>query len=312
MSKEWVWSEEYLKLSGIGSPKLLVEDIKKGQYIPYVSAESRKRNPFLSDKRIPESEIGSYEEVDLFEEDPSLEFAGSMLVVGDFDVEGTKVKKKLENICSTLMEQWNWRQEKTTLQTATIKAFQKPIEPCESIEGFFHLMEQNLQGVIDCLPSHHAEMFDATLLTPAYLAWNSFFLKNSQKPTHENWFTWRTELTEEQNQDFETFCDLFECVQIRSMSEAMAETVGSMMGSHCGKGRCLKPVNFNMEICLRFNLGPLHLLNDFIQDVLKERNKTYLRSSDLKGRLDKVVSTTSAAIHNLRKKESVRPRIPNE
>ena len=57
------------------------------------------------------------------------------------------------------------------------------------------------------------------------------------------------------------FQKLWELVMVRSSSEAICETVGSIMGQHCGKNRYLTPENFSKELVLRFNLGPLHLLN---------------------------------------------------
>ena len=58
--------------------------------------------------------------------------------------------------------------------------------------------------------------------------------------------------------DYSVFIDFFECVQIRSMSEAMAETVGSPMNINSGTVRQLQTVNLSVEICQRFNLGSLH------------------------------------------------------
>ena len=98
---------------------------------------------------------------------------------------------------------------------------------------------------------------------------------------------------------------------IRSMSEAMAETVGSMMNSHCGKGRHLDPVFFSMELVLRFNLGPLHLMDNLIESVMQSQNKEYIKRTIRKDRLithhDVVVS---AAINTFRKKSEQISRFP--
>ena len=45
---------------------------------------------------------------------------------------------------------------------------------------------------------------------------------------------------------------------IRSTSEAICETVGSMMAQHGAKNDSLQPKNFNIEMYLRFNLPTLH------------------------------------------------------
>jgi hypothetical protein len=71
----------------------------------------------------------------------------------------------------------------------------------------------------------------------------------------------------------------------------MAETVGSIMANHCGKGRYLTPYNFSMELYLgdilifnnfyifdvpEFNLGPLHELEPLIKKVYELRRYEYL------------------------------------
>ena len=63
------------------------------------------------------------------------------------------------------------------------------------------------------------------------------------------------------------FSKLFECVQVRSSSEAYCETVGSIMNNHSGKGRHLRPVNFNKEIYLEVNLPPTYLSKNLVQEV---------------------------------------------
>ena len=60
------------------------------------------------------------------------------------------------------------------------------------------------------------------------------------------------------------FQKLWEVLMIRVTSEAIYETAGSMMNQHCGKNRFLQPENFNIEMYLKFNLGPLHLLDNFV------------------------------------------------
>ena len=56
---------------------------------------------------------------------------------------------------------------------------------------------------------------------------------------------------------YENFVGLFLHIQIKSYSEALCETVGSIMKMDHGRGRNIHPVNFNKEIYLRFNLHPL-------------------------------------------------------
>ena len=103
------------------------------------------------------------------------------------------------------------------------------------------------------------------------------------------------------------FINLFQCVQIRSMYEAMAETVGSMMNIHTGSGRYLEPINFSNEIYLMFNLGPLHLLDSLIKEILREMNKTFIRNVDK----NRFFTVESPAITTYRKNELEKSHIPS-
>ena len=61
------------------------------------------------------------------------------------------------------------------------------------------------------------------------------------------------------------FQKLWEVLMIRVTSEAICEIAGSLMNQHCGKNRFLQQENFNIEMYLKFNLGPLHLLDNFVK-----------------------------------------------
>ena len=81
------------------------------------------------------------------------------------------------------------------------------------------------------------------------------------------------------------FQKLWEVLMIRVTSEAICETAGSMMNQHCGKNRFLQPENFNIEMYIKFNLGPLHLLNNFVKEILaSDSSQSYLRKEQAKKR----------------------------
>ena len=103
------------------------------------------------------------------------------------------------------------------------------------------------------------------------------------------------------------FIEFFEFIEIRSMSEAMAETVGSIMNINHGTGRQLQPVNFSTEICLRFNLGPLHTLTGLVKDIVKQHGKNFFRKIPPKN-LNLVSS--SAAKTTYRSKEEEKSHVP--
>ena len=101
-------------------------------------------------------------------------------------------------------------------------------------------------------------------------------MKPKKAKAHDVYKKWYDKYREE-TASHRDFSKLFQNLQIRIASEAMAETVGSIMTNHCGKGRYLEPVNFSKEICLEFNLGPLFMMDKIIDKLynLKKREFVY-------------------------------------
>ena len=63
----------------------------------------------------------------------------------------------------------------------------------------------------------------------------------------------------------------------RKISEAICESIGSMMDTHSTRNCDLGPENFSNEIILRVNLGPLHLMGNLIDEILTSNAKSYVR-----------------------------------
>ena len=104
-------------------------------------------------------------------------------------------------------------------------------------------------------------------------------------------------------------------MQIKTYSEAICETVGSMMKIHRGKGRNLHPVNFSKEIYLYFNLPPLHILSyKFIPKIVESKiqeKKKYFRKLDGSKLQYKIrYQTTSAAIGHFRRNQESSSHLP--
>ena len=45
----------------------------------------------------------------------------------------------------------------------------------------------------------------------------------------------------------------------------------------------MNPVNFNKEVTLEFNLGPQHLMENFVSEVYERRKKEYIYKEDERG-----------------------------
>ena len=66
---------------------------------------------------------------------------------------------------------------------------------------------------------------------------------------------------------------------IKEISEAICESIGSMMDTHSTRNCNLGPENFSNEMVLRVNLGPLHLMGNLIGEILALDNaKLYART----------------------------------
>ena len=74
---------------------------------------------------------------------------------------------------------------------------------------------------------------------------------------------------------------------IREISEAICESIGSMMDTHSTRNCDLGPENFSNDIILRVNLGALHLMGNLIDEILAlDNEKLYVR-------IEKKLKTTS-------------------
>ena len=104
---------------------------------------------------------------------------------------------------------------------------------------------------------------------------------------------------------------MFEMIQIKSFSEAVCESIGSVMKIAKGKGRNCDPVNFTI-----YNLPPLHILSQgFIPEIVKELStqKDYFRRGDSKYpsvRNQFKSSMLSASLHNFQKEEEMKSKLP--
>ena len=57
-------------------------------------------------------------------------------------------------------------------------------------------------------------------------------------------------------------------LEFQKFGNQLSFDLGSMMNHDGGKNRYLEPEYFSMEMVLRFNLGPIHLLDGFIDQTL--------------------------------------------
>ena len=104
------------------------------------------------------------------------------------------------------------------------------------------------------------------------------------------------------------FFDFFEFVMVKSYSEAICESIGSVMNMAVGTGRMLYPENFAKEVYLRYNLPPLHILTEtFIPEIVQNElmRKRFFRAGDIAPSAQKRLKypNTSSTVGNFREKE---------
>ena len=131
------------------------------------------------------------------------------------------------------------------------------------------------------LPNMKSDEFKKKNDTPLPKQFLIFFIKAPKRQAAQ-------ELGDEDNSERETETDEDENIEgsgfrisiifrtmIRGTSEAACETVGSIMNIHSGRNRHLKLEIFSKEIVLRYNLGPMHVLDDhdFIEEIYNREKK---------------------------------------
>ena len=317
---KWSWNEEKLELSGIGTPqKIITEVLRTGIYVPYCAPGSARKN-FEKVKNkvdfaqlVAEAGTHNIDEIPLFDEDNQrvLQLRGDIQInKADHDTL-TRVEKKLTKISAALLKCWNDRLTKTNHQSATLEAFGKIHSSPIPTEQYAQMLRQ-LKNVIKSLPEQDKELFDAETCLPGFIDWNSFwdsavsnqpigFEVDPIKNVHtyyEDWF-------KNSNGRFKEFQDLWENCMIRVTSEAVCETLGSMMNQHGGKNRHLSPSYFSMELVLRYNLGPLHLLNPFIDEILESFGEkfSFIRDESDPEKCSSGDLKVSAAVNTFREQE---------
>ena len=118
-------------------------------------------------------------------------------------------------------------------------------------------------------------------------------------------------------EETKVFRQLFEFVQLKTYSEAICETNGSIMNIVQGKCRNIHPINFSKEIFLRYNLPPLHILKkkiipEIVNFLAGEKGKEFIRRGDGFDQQKRkfTYQATSASLGNFRKNEETVSHLP--
>ena len=304
-AENWVWEESPLKMSGIGAPSDLIKNLLEGKYEAYATETQIKRHEAWNSVGVNAKSLINEIEIELDLNDrvqgPNQTTVGlgpgEMVVVGFTPEKKLATEEKMQKLCKKLVEGMDKRIKKTDLQKMFIHFFDTFTSEKEDTSV------DQLQILINSLPGPHAEVYSAIDCLPGYVTWLQFGRKaKDQNPniTHER--IWES-FVAKHGKSFSNFVDLYEDINIRTMSEAMAETVGSIMNAAIAKGRNPHPFNLSVEICLCFNLPPLHCMEEMIEEILDQRLKdkaVYIHHTDSTRPDELISSTLSASVFNFR------------
>jgi hypothetical protein len=206
----------------------------------------------------------------LFEDGEQVMALAGEAYMNEIDMEKVKeIEKELSKLAKTISDEWKLRHFQSPLEKAASivlgkEAFEDSLEEDttgdDTVTRAHRQMLRKIEGLIKLLPQYQQDKFDAVEILPGYLCWFEFNWVQVPEsvPLNEVYSVWYKKQVKKENSPEcnGKFAALFQNIQIRSSSEAIAETVGSIMANHIGKGRYLNPHNFSKEICLEYNLGP--------------------------------------------------------
>ena len=276
LAEQWQWKDDNLVFAEVGNPSAHIRRMKEeGRYIPHVKKKwVRMNRKFLEENHNVDAFLARDEDDSEDSEYEVEEMAGSVPVEGFCEV----VMRDVEKILSKLSKDLSIRMKEMLVQSR----YQKEVTNAFGAIHGFTLNEADvkralklLEELLESFPTCDRKAFDIRIALPGFMDWDMYQseqkLKRGVVSIEENWekFVLKSSSSVEKCE----FKKLFEYCMIDVMSEAMAETVGSVMTHHLGSGsrNALLPVNLNCEIYIRFNLGPLHLVESLIKSVVKRR-----------------------------------------
>ena len=136
---------------------------------------------------------------------------------------------------------------------------------------------------------------------------------NSSQETASSESAYKRYIIITDSEESRSFQNLYEFVNVRTYSEAICETIGSMMSIAVSNGRNLQPFNLDKELYIRFNLPPLHKLQDFVKFISKSWREIgdkefYIKKRRATSRLN--LTNLSSSLANFRSKQEELSHFP--
>ena len=248
---KWEWEDDDLVFAGIGNPKTLLENLENGFFKPHVSQQAKKRRASKINTLLQyEREVEGVEEDDDDEEESFVTHED--IVVGEIPVEGyavfkeLRIKSKLQSLCTDLCDAFDERVKPSGVIKTAVEVFHT-----DGFEWFERLVkEPETEEERRKDDERKNNNLDGGLVVMQKLldSWDqpvakSFSVENLSRGLCGllgvlNWLPDGSSLEEVYKSFIEKFGtldqvrefkDMFETIQIKTFSEAVCETIGSVM-----------------------------------------------------------------------------------
>ena len=330
LGKNWVWENKNLKFAGFGSPATIIQDLFNGIYHPYISSKAAVRSTVQ--KNISRTELQKQQDnilatgmteqelQDLLNWNPPVAAqavgadTGEVPVIGFQDQHLNQVETHMKKLAKSLHTQLSERLKIWPLLLSAMEGFAGDLDWVDDDAHFEEDAKEKLKDILGDLTGEAKNEFQFQSCFPAYQVFLKFARQMVKTRKAELEVIWEAFWAKYSSLDmFTEFIYLFQHVQVKSYSEAICETVGSVMAIHHGHGRNVHPLNFNKEIYLNFNLGPLHILKvTLIPAVVKEKLEIEKKGFVSKTSRPKMMKfgTLSSSIGNFRVAEERKTHLP--
>lgn len=330
-SEQWSWSTEKLEGLQLAPTALIIERMEKeGVFEPKLDKNvllhhQRKKKTkelnvektlfYLQDSGSTSEELSSMGVKNSLHpsdsETPSLEVT---LMPSDlsFNYRKQEVEKKLEKICKSLTESLNHRVVILGLIAAAENHFHNDswLEN-EEEDTLVEKAKLKMRDIFQFVDSQRKGTFEALLdeISEGFVQFSKFSRKKKQEGINQIEKIYKL-FYDSNYSKTEAFCDFFEYVEVRSYSEAICESLGSLMGNTCSDGRNLDPCYLNEELFVRINGPREHQAGELIREIaeFKRANGSEYRCKTNRLKFQELGS----AVGNWRKEQEKKSHIPSE
>ena len=326
----WKWVDKDLRLAGVGNPAEIMSTLRNGKFSPAVSkgaknyaAKHHKAEQLFQEQR--HSELSYLGEIIISNEfESQTDITSETIQCGEIFFEFSEVglngvEKKLEALVESLLKSLDSRVD---IPDLWIKAEQAFINiSWFSEETVDDVLKEKICDILEQLKSFNKSKYEECIeeISLGY----RIFLKHASQMTETASMplsnVYKSFCQKYSIEETGLFKEMFDHINVRSYSEAMCETIGSIMGISVSRSRNILPLNLHKEVFLLFNLPPYPVLQEkgFVKEIAEKWSNTitnekskFFRLHDKRSGLK--LSHLSSSIETYRKKCAMSGHFPSD